>query len=42
VADAFLTREGWARPGESVVVVAALPLGQKKQTNTLRFHTVRT
>lgn len=41
VADAFLVNEGWARPGDAVVVAAALPLGEKKQTNTIRFHTVQ-
>lgn len=41
VADDFLVREGWARAGDPLVVAAALPLGDRKQTNTIRFHTVR-
>ncbi len=40
-ADRYLTREGWARPGDTVVVVAAVPLGEGKETNSIRFHKVR-
>jgi pyruvate kinase len=41
LADRFLLDEGWARPGDTVVVVASLPLGQPKETNAIRFHRVR-
>lgn len=41
VADRFLLQAGWAEPGEPVVVVAAIPLGTGKETNTVRFHRVR-
>lgn len=41
VADRFLTRVGWVEPGDPVVVVAAIPLGTGKETNTVRFHRVR-
>ncbi len=40
-ADALLLENEWARPGDTVVIVAAFPLGQKKETNTIRFHKVR-
>ena len=40
-ADRFLLAEGWAKPGDTVVSVAALPLGHKKETNAIRFHHVR-
>ncbi len=39
--DRYLLDRGWARPGDVVVVVAAVPLGQEKATNTIRFHHVR-
>jgi pyruvate kinase len=41
LADRFLLDEGWARPGDTVVVVASLPLGERKETNAIRFHRVR-
>jgi pyruvate kinase len=41
LADRFLVDEGWAKPGEAVVMVAAVPLGESRQTNTIRFHTIR-
>jgi pyruvate kinase len=40
-ADQFLVASGWAKPGEPVVVAAAIPLGTRKETNTIRFHRVR-
>lgn len=40
-ADHFLLEVGWATPGDVVVVVAAIPLGMGKETNTIRFHRVR-
>ena len=40
-ADRKLLDQGWASPGETVVIVAAFPLGEKKETNTIRFHKVR-
>ncbi|MCW5830095.1 MAG: pyruvate kinase [Deltaproteobacteria bacterium] len=40
-ADRFLVQDGWAAPGDTVVVVAAIPLGEGKETNTIRFHKVR-
>ena len=40
-ADAFLMESGWAKEGDVVVVVAAVPLGLGKETNTIRFHRVR-
>jgi hypothetical protein len=33
--------QGWAKPGEPIVVAAAIPLGTGKETNTIRFHRVR-
>jgi pyruvate kinase len=41
LADAFLLGEGHAVPGDVVVVVAAVPLGAGKETNTIRFHRVQ-
>jgi len=40
-ADAFLMQSGWAKEGDVVVMVAAVPLGSGKETNTIRFHRVR-
>ena len=40
-ADARLIERGLARSGDVVIVVAAIPLGEKKETNTIRFHKVR-
>jgi pyruvate kinase len=40
-ADRFLVQAGWAKPGEPVVVIAAMPLGTGKETNTIRLHRVR-
>ena len=41
VADRFLQKAGWAAAGDPVVVIAAVPLGLGKETNTIRFHRVR-
>jgi len=41
VADAFLLESSLARPGDPIVVVAAIPLGERRETNTIRFHKVR-
>jgi pyruvate kinase len=40
-ADVFLLENNLAEPGDVVVVAAALPLGQRKEPNTIRFHRVR-
>jgi pyruvate kinase len=40
-ADRFLVQAGWAKPGDPVVVIAAIPLGTGKETNTIRLHRVR-
>lgn len=40
-ADRYLTEHGIAAEGETVVVVAALPPGAGKETNSIRFHRVR-
>jgi pyruvate kinase len=40
-ADRYLLRTGWAKPDEPVVVIAAIPLGMGKETNTIRLHRVR-
>lgn len=40
-ADATLLELGIAQPGQPVVIVGALPLGQRRETNTIRFHQVR-
>jgi pyruvate kinase len=40
-ADAFLVENQLAKPGDVVVVAAAIPLGQHKEPNTIRFHRVR-
>lgn len=39
--DEFLIRNNWAEPGDTTIIVAAIPLGEKKETNTIRFHRVR-
>jgi pyruvate kinase len=39
--DVFLQSHGIATVGDLVVIVAALPLGEKKEPNTIRFHRVR-
>lgn len=41
LADRYLTTRGWAVPGDVVVMVAAMPLGEGRETNTIRFHRVR-
>lgn len=41
VADAYLLQSGLAEVGQPIVVVGALPLGHKRETNTIRFHRVR-
>jgi pyruvate kinase len=40
-ADAYLLAKGLAAVGDVVVVAAAIPLGQAKEPNTIRFHRVR-
>ncbi len=40
-ADRALLSRGWAEPGDVVVMVAAVPLGEGRETNTIRFHRVR-
>lgn len=40
-ADDFLITEGIAQAGDPVIVAAAIPLNEKKETNTIRFHRVR-
>lgn len=40
-ADAYLLENNLAEVGEVVVVAAAIPLGQHKEPNTIRFHRVR-
>ena len=37
-ADEFIKARDWGQDGDTVVVVAATPLGQTKETNTIRFH----
>jgi len=41
LADQFLLEVGYAKAGDVVVTVAAVPLGAGKETNTIRFHRVR-
>ncbi len=41
LADARLIEEGWAGPGDTIVVAGAIPLGEGKETNSIRFHRVR-
>jgi len=41
IADAYLRTAGLAEVGDIVVVAAAVPLGQSRQPNTIRFHRVR-
>lgn len=41
VADRFLLEQGWAQVGDPVVVAAAIPLGEHKEANNVRFHSVR-
>jgi pyruvate kinase len=40
VADQYLVSRGMAEPGDYVVIAAALPLGQEKEPNTIRFRRV--
>jgi pyruvate kinase len=40
-ADRFLLDAGWAKENDVVVMVAAIPLGAGRATNTVRFHRVR-
>ena len=40
-ADDYLLDTARARAGDVVVVVAAIPLGEHRETNTIRFHRVR-
>ncbi|MCR9141977.1 MAG: pyruvate kinase [bacterium] len=40
-ADQYLLQHEWAQPGDTVVVVAAQPLGEGRETNSIRFHKVR-
>ena len=40
-ADRFLLDRGHVEIGDIVVVAAAVPLGQRKETNNIRFHRVR-
>lgn len=40
-ADDFLITHGIAKVGEPVIVAASIPLNEKKETNTIRFHRVR-
>jgi pyruvate kinase len=39
-ADSYLIEKGFANVGDVVVVAAAIPLGQHKEPNTIRFHRV--
>lgn len=41
VADQYLLSHEWARAGDTVVIVAAIPLGEGRETNSIRFHKVR-
>ena len=41
VADRNLIENDLAEPGDVVVIVAAMPLGEGRETNTIRFHRVR-
>jgi len=41
VADEFLRSSGIAVPGDVVVMAAAVPLGQNREPNLIRFHRVR-
>ena len=40
-ADRYLLEHGWAKGGDVIVMVAAIPLGEGRETNTIRFHRVR-
>lgn len=40
-ADSYLLSRGHAEAGDTLVVVAAVPLGTGRETNTIRFHRVR-
>lgn len=40
-ADRYLIEHGLASPGDTVVVAGALPPGEGKETNSIRFHKVR-
>ena len=41
LADDVLLEQSWGRAGDTVVVVGAIPLGQGKETNSIRFHRIR-
>ena len=40
-ADRYLLENGFAEVGDTLVIVAAVPLGTGRETNTIRFHRVR-
>jgi len=40
-ADHYLLEQGWVEVGDVIVMVAAIPLGAGRETNTIRFHRVR-
>lgn len=40
-ADRYLLENKFAEVGDTLVIVAAVPLGTGKETNTIRFHRVR-
>lgn len=40
-ADAYLTQRAGANPGDTIVVVGAIPLGEGRETNSIRFHKIR-
>lgn len=41
VADDYLKKNHLAKPGDTIVAVAAIPLGEGRPTNTIRLHHVR-
>jgi len=41
VADRYLVENDLAEAGDVVVIVAAMPLGEGRETNTIRFHHIR-
>jgi pyruvate kinase len=40
-ADRHLIESGWAQAGDTIIVATAMPLGEGKEANTIRFHRVR-
>lgn len=41
IAECFLVERGYAKAGDAIVVVGALPAGRGEETNTIRFYKIK-